>query len=41
MKFTMGDMLKIGLIAAVFIRLLKLIFNMVNIPGLSPAIEGL
>ena len=40
-KFTMGDMLKIGLIAAVFIWLLKLIFNMVNIPGLSPAIEGL
>ncbi len=41
MKFTIGDMLKIGLIAAVFIWLLKLVFNMVNIPGLSPAIEGL
>lgn len=41
MKFTIGDMLKIGLVAAVFIWLLKLVFNMVNIPGLSPAIEGL
>ena len=41
MKFTVGDMIKIGLIAAVFIWLLKMIFKMVNIPGISPAIEGL
>lgn len=40
-KYSVGDMFKIGLIAAVFIWLLKLVFNMVNIPGLSPAVESL
>lgn len=41
MHFTVGDMVKIGLIAAVFIWLLKWIFKMVNIPGVSPAIATL
>ncbi|AEJ41353.1 hypothetical protein TPY_3201 [Sulfobacillus acidophilus TPY] len=41
MKLTIGDMVKIGLVAAVFIWLLKLVFKLVNIPGISPAVENL
>lgn len=40
-KLTIGDMVKIGLVAAVFIWLLKLVFKLVNIPGISPAVENL
>jgi hypothetical protein len=40
-KYSVGDMVKIGLIAAVFIWLLKLIFGWVNIPVLSPQVETL
>jgi hypothetical protein len=34
-------MVKIGLIAAVFIWLLKWVFSMVNVPVITPAVEGL
>lgn len=40
-KFSIGDMVKIGLIAAVFIWLLKMIFGAVNIPVLSSAVANL
>ncbi|WP_255398093.1 hypothetical protein [Sulfobacillus sp. hq2] len=40
MKFTVGDMVKVGLIAFVFIWLMKWIFKMINIPGISSAVEG-
>lgn len=40
-KYSVGDMVKIGLIAAVFIWLLKLVAGMVNIPVVGPAIQTL
>lgn len=40
-KYSIGDMVKIGLIAAVFIWLLKLVFSKVNIPVIGPAIQTL
>lgn len=41
MKFSVEDMIKIILIAAVGIWLLKLLFAKINIPVIGPAIEGL
>lgn len=40
MHFTVGDMVKIGLIAFVFIWLMKWLFKAVKIPGVSSFVEG-
>ena len=40
-KFSVGDMVKIGLIAFVFIWLMKWLFKMINIPGVSTFVEGI
>lgn len=41
MKFSLMDMIKIVLIAAVGIWLLKIVFKYLPVPVVSPAVEGL
>jgi|BEDMetMinimDraft_2_1075160.scaffolds.fasta_scaffold11812_2 hypothetical protein len=41
MKHRVGAWLEIGVVAVVFLWLLKLIFRYINIPGVSQAVEGL